>query len=438
VTDLKKPVSFRAYAQLVRSNRNFRRLWMAQIVSEIGDWFYMVTLYAMLLEFTGSAQVLGIAFTLQVFPVALMGPVAGIINDRMRRKYVLIATDLGRAVVVSCMLLVRSPAMVWLVYPLLFIETVLWGAFEPARTSVIPVVVGEENIMVANTLAATTWSLNLFVGSALGGAAAALFGRDTVFALNGASFLVSALLISSMRFSEPHTEAHGPVRLRDLFVFSDLVEGARYVRSKTGLTAAVLVKAGLGITGASWIIFPVMGKTVFPLYGHGGGEERAALLGMSALMGARGLGALIGPIFTAPWAQQRLNRLRLAIFSGFLLYGAGYMTLDFIQRAPVAYTSIVISHIGGSIIWVFSTTLLQLMTEDKFRGRVFAAELSFCTIMLAVSAYAAGAAIDHGIDVRRVALVTGIITAITGLIWGSFAFGRSKSAGIVMESSAAE
>jgi MFS family permease len=430
-------VSLRAYAALVRSNRNFRRLWMAQIVSEIGDWFYMVALYAMLLEFTGSAKVLGVAFTLQVLPTAMMGPIAGIINDRLRRKHVMIATDLGRAVAVTCMLLVRTPHMVWLVYPLLFIETVLWGLFEPARTSVIPNVAGEENVMVANTLASTTWSLNLFLGAAIGGAAAAIFGRNTIFVLNGASFLVSAFLISGMRFSEPHTEGRAQFHWRDLFGVSDLVEGVRYVRTRPRMTSALLVKAGLGITGASWVIFPVMGKVVFPITGRGISPERAALLGMSALMGARGLGALIGPLTFAQWAQQRAERLRVAIFTGFLLYGSGYVVLGYIQHAPIAYASVVISHIGGSVIWVFSTTLLQLMTDDKFRGRVFAAELSFCTIMLAISAYLAGAAIDRGINVRTVALATGIITVLTGIIWGAAGLPRRASLDVVPAQSGA-
>src|SRR5205085_9447465 len=122
-------ISLASYLRLLRRNANFRRLWIAQIVSETGDWFYMVALYAMLLEFTNSAQVLGFAFVLQVLPQALTGPLAGVINDRLRRKHVMIATDLARAAIVSCVFLVRSPQMVWLIYPLLFLETVMWGMF---------------------------------------------------------------------------------------------------------------------------------------------------------------------------------------------------------------------------------------------------------------------------------------------------------------------
>jgi hypothetical protein len=141
-------------------------------------------------------------------------------------------------------------------------------------------------------------------------------------------------------------------------------------------------------------------------------------------MGARGLGALIGPLAAAPWAQQRQERLRFGILLGFFLYGAGYISLRYIPHAPAAYLAVMLSHMGGAVVWVFSTTLLQLMTDDKFRGRVFSAELSFCTTMLALSAYLAGLAIDAGYDVRRVAMATGLFTIFSGIVWAWAGIGR--------------
>ena len=184
------------YWRLVRDNRNFRRLWLAQIVSEMGDWFYMLALYSLLLQFTGKAQSVGLALVLQVLPSTLIGPTAGVVNDRIRRRQVMIAADLARMAIVAGMMLVRSAQMIWLVYPLLFFETVMWGFFEPARSAVIPNVVGEDHLLAANTVSSITWSVNIAVGSALGGFAAVWLGRDAVFVLNALSFLVSALLIS--------------------------------------------------------------------------------------------------------------------------------------------------------------------------------------------------------------------------------------------------
>src|SRR5215813_14143731 len=131
-------ITFGAYRRLVQQNRNFRRLWSAQIVSELGDWFYTLAIYTLLLQLTGRASSVALALVLQVLPQTLVGPTAGVVNDRLKRKHVMIAADLVRFVVVFAMLLVRSRSMVWLVYPLLLLETIMAAFFEPARSSVIP------------------------------------------------------------------------------------------------------------------------------------------------------------------------------------------------------------------------------------------------------------------------------------------------------------
>ena len=105
------PVSLRSYLRLLGDNRNFRRLWGAQIVSEIGDWFYTLAIYNLLLQLTGRAGSVALALVLQVLPQTFIGPTAGVVNDRLRRKHVMIAADLGRFVIVLCMLLVRSREM---------------------------------------------------------------------------------------------------------------------------------------------------------------------------------------------------------------------------------------------------------------------------------------------------------------------------------------
>src|SRR5436305_8648062 len=224
-------VSLSAYARLLRQNRNFRRLWMAQIVSEIGDWFYSLAIYSLLLQLTGRASSVALALVLQVLPQTFVGPAAGVVNDRVRRKHVMITADLVRMAVVLAMLLVRSRSTVWLVYPLLLLETVMAAFFEPARNAVVPNITSRDEIIVANTLSSATWSVNLLIGASVGGLVAALLGRDAVFVLNALSFLVSAILIRRMRFEEPHVASAAPLRVHDLLDYSPVLEGIRYVRT---------------------------------------------------------------------------------------------------------------------------------------------------------------------------------------------------------------
>src|ERR1700688_4173578 len=410
-------ISLTSYWPLVRGNRNFRRLWLAQIVSEIGDWFYTLSIYALLLQLTGHASSVALALVLQVLPQTFAGPTAGVVNDRLKRKHVMIAADLIRFGVVMAMLFVRSGSMVWLIYPLLLAETTMAAFFEPARSAVIPNIADQDEVLVANTLSSATWSVNLLIGAAVGGLVAAFFGRDTVFILNALSFLTSALLISGMRFAEPHSESATPLRARDLVDFSPVLEGIRYIRSHPTLFPAVFAKAGELMIGPSWVIFTVMGTREFAIHGHGINAAGGAMLGMSILLGGRGIGALVGPLIGARWAGENDRRLRHGILFGYLAISAGYGVLGASRGVWMASVCAMLAHAGGSTVWVFSTTLLQLHTEDRFRGRVFSADLSLGSLSFATTAYICGRLLDAGISARAVATGAGIAMLIPAAVW---------------------
>src|SRR5271154_7297154 len=320
-------ITLASYVRLVRGNRNFRRLWLAQIVSEIGDWFYTLSIYTLLLQLTGHAGSVALALVLQVLPQTFAGPTAGVVNDRLRRKHVMIAADLIRFGVVLAMLLVRSRSTVWLVYPLLLAETIMATFFEPARSAVIPNIAARGEVLIANTLSSATWSVNLLIGASVGGVVAAFFGRETVFILNAISFLASAILIAGMRFSEPHADSAAPLRGRDLVDFSPVIEGIRYVHSHRTLLPTVFAKAGELMIGPSWVIFTVLGAHEFAVHWRNVDAARGSMLGMSILLGGRGLGALVGPLVSARWAGRSDRRLQLGILFGYLTVALGYGAL---------------------------------------------------------------------------------------------------------------
>jgi len=410
-------ISLASYACLLRGNRNFRRLWLAQIVSEIGDWFYTLSIYTLLLQLTGHASSVALALVLQVLPQTLVGPTAGVVNDRLRRKHVMIAADLVRFGVVLAMLLVRSRSMVWFVYPLLLAETVMAAFFEPARSAVIPNIAAKSEVLIANTLSSATWSVNLLIGASVGGLVAAFFGRDAVFILNALSFLASAVLIGGMRFAEPHAEAAAPLRPRDLVDYSPVLEGIRYVHNHRTLLPTVFAKAGELMIGPSWVIFTVMGANEFAVHWRNVDAARGSMLGMSILLGGRGLGALVGPLVSARWAGRSDRRLQLGILFGYVTIAVGYGMLGSSRTVWTAAACAMLAHMGGSTVWVFSTTLLQLHTDDRFRGRVFSADLGFSMLTIAAGAYLCGRLLDAGVAARTVATYTGLVMLIPAALW---------------------
>lgn len=409
---------FRCYLRLLRGNRNYRLLWVAQVVSELGDWFYSLAVYSLLLSLTGNkAQSVGLAVVLQVLPHTLAAPATGVINDRISRKRIMILADIGRFLIVLGMLVVRSPEMVWLVYPLLFLETVGAAFFEPAHSAVIPNIVPEEDVLPANAFASITWSVCLALGASLGGVVAVLLGRDSVFLLNAFSFLGSAWLIRQMRFDEPHAASQGPLRARDLVDFSPVIEGIRYVRADRRLLATVFVKGGLGLIGANNVLLPILGRSEFPVSAAGLDPERGATLGMSLLMGARGAGSLLGPLVANRLAGDSRSRLRLGILIGFALGSVGYLILGYSHALMLAIAAVILAHAGSSTDWVFSTTLLQFYTTDRFRGRVFAAEFGICMLAISASSYFASLAIDWGVPVRTACTSIGLVMLVPAVTW---------------------
>jgi predicted MFS family arabinose efflux permease len=257
----------------------------------------------------------------------------------------------------------------------------------------------------------------LAVGASLGGVVAVLFGRDTVFLLNAFSFLASAWLIGRMSFQEPHVAGLPPLRVADLFDFTPVVEGARYIRANRRLFATVFVKGGIGLLGANNVILPILGQRVFPVQFEGLDPQRGSVLGMSVLMGARGVGALLGPLVGNRLAGHRHEALRKGILIGFLLASAGYLLLGMSTSVGPAALMIVLAHAGSSTNWVFSTTLLQAYSTDRFRGRVFAADYGLCMLGISASSYVAGLGIDHGVSVRTFATIIGVVMLIPAAAW---------------------
>ena len=192
------------FTALLLHNPQFRRLWIAQVVSQLGDWFNAVAVYALLLDLTGSATLVAAMMVVQLLPLALVGPLAGVVVDRMSRRTLMIGADLARAVLFAGLVFVRSADQIWLAFLLVTLGVIATAFFEPARTAMLPDVVPRESLITANALSAATWAVMLAVGASVGGAITVLVGRDAAFICNGLSFLASAAALRGLHVAESH------------------------------------------------------------------------------------------------------------------------------------------------------------------------------------------------------------------------------------------
>ena len=265
------------YRALLAENRNYRLLWFGQIVSQLGDWFNSVAIYALLLELTGNATSVALMIIVQFLPMAVIGPVAGVVVDRVNRRRLMIATDVLRGLAVLVLLTVRRPDQVWLVYVVMGAVVSMTAFFEPARTAVIPNLTTRANLLTANALSSATWSAMLAIGAGVGGVVTALFGRNVAFLVNAVSFLASAVIIARTSFNADPPEVKRPAGWASLTGFGDLVEGIRYVKSDRHVAALMLVKAGWGVAGGVLLDHDRAGRARVP----GGRECRGRALACS-------------------------------------------------------------------------------------------------------------------------------------------------------------
>jgi MFS family permease len=402
------------YTRLLKNNRNFRLLYIGQTISQLGDWFNAVAVYALLLDLTGSATAVAMMMIVQYLPVALVGPIAGVVVDRVDRRRLMILTDVLRGGLILALLVVRRADQVWIAYVVMAFVVGAQAFFEPARTATIPNVTSGEELLPANALSSATWSAMLAIGASIGGVVTALFGRNVAFVVNALSFFWSAAFILRTRYdSTPHPRP-APTGLAQWLGLTDLVDGVRYVKRNAHVAALMCVKAGWGLAGGVLLLLTVFGQRVFPVGSGSAG-------GIGILYGARGVGAGIGPIALRWMLGQDARTLRRAIGPAFFTVGLFYVALAGAPTLAVAALCVLCAHIGGSILWVFSTVLLQMEVPDRFRGRVFSAELALTTLVVSISSYMTAFELDHaGRSPRVLSFALGAIFCLPGMLWLGF------------------
>jgi MFS family permease len=399
------------YIELLRRNKNFRQLWLGQVVSQLGDWFNTIALYTIILNLTGSGRDVGLLLVARFVPSFIFGPVSGVIADRFSRRSIMIISDVLRALVVLGFLFVRRADQLWIIYVLTVVQLALSTFFEPAKTAVIPSVVSDRELVPANAIASVTWSVMLTLGAAIGGAITGLFGTDVAFVLDALTFAVSALLIARVRIPKREPRQKEKLTVGRALGITETIEGARYVKNRPRILALLLVKPAWGLGGGILTLLAVFGERIFPV-------GKSAATGIGVLFAARGIGTAVGPIVARRFAGEGTKAMQAAIGISFLIGGVFYILFGRSQSFAFALIVLGIAHTGGSILWVFSTVLLQRGVEDNFRGRVFAAELALLTLTMAASNYFTGEMLDRfGMSPRLVTVLIGIVFLIPGFVW---------------------
>jgi MFS family permease len=399
------------YGALLRRNRPFRLLFGARSISLLGDWFNTIAVLALLDQMQGRrAEAFGWVMILKLLPLLVMGPAAGVVADRYDRRKILIWTDVLRAAVVLGFLgLARWPRLE-LLYGLTVVQISLSAFFEPARTAAVSQVCTPEELVPANALGAVTWSIMLTLGAAIGGVANHAFGWQVAIVLDSLTYLVSALLVVPVRLPAL------PRRVRRVGLwhglgFGEALDGFHYMRRNPAVATMVWAKGAWGVGGAITLLLTIFGQRVYPVLG-------SPVLGMAIFYTARGVGTALGPIAARRLVHDRLPAMTGAMSASFVVAALFYVLFGTVHWLPLAGLFVVLAHLGGSTIWVFSTVLLQRAVPLDLQGRIFAAELALFTLTFSLSTWICGRLVDEaGADPFALARGLGWSFLPAGVVW---------------------
>ena len=472
------------YTQLLKGNANFRHLWSGQVVSEIGDWLNNIAVLALALELAGPARqgrAIAIYAIARHLPLFLFGPIAGVVVDRADRRRVMIVADVLRALLAAGFLLAQMFSSLPAIYAVGASLFAVSAFFNAAKRACIPVIVTDaDELLGANSLSASTTAATIAIGSALGGLVATFIGRDIVFILNAATFLVSAAMISRIRLPlgrrAPESSPQLPLRafapLREVSslekisltqrrkgakesaeVVSDAFEitaietssgrvalsqgrvASSHGRIVTGLRRAFEefreglryvrrdgVLAAVFIVAAGWGLGNGVARALYSVFGARLGELTASA--WAARPRDFGISVLFvamgaGGVLGAPVAR-RFNAagdsLGARMGRSLILDGCGLALFTLMPNLWTASLVLIAREMNFAIWWTAQQTLIMRRTDNAYAGRVFASYETLTTLMMVASMYAAGAGAD-AFGVRPVAALGGLVIAFSGLLW---------------------
>ncbi|MDP9401098.1 MAG: MFS transporter [Actinomycetota bacterium] len=377
--------------------RRFARVWLAQTVSNLGDFVYSLAVAVSVVEQGLGAGALATILVVQTASAAVVGLLGAPLVDRLPRRRIMVGCDIARAAAVGSLLLAGSPSTAHILLVAACLGS--FGAlFQPALQASLPNLVPERLLVAANALVTGTFHVAVLAGPVLGGVLAASLGIDAAFALNAVSFLLSAVLFVGVQVPRAEAADEGEEGLRSL------AEGLRHVVA-TPLLRGIALTTGIAMFAAS-IKQPI--EPLFVVRGLGGAAGEVGLV-----VAAWGLGMVLG-CAVAPALARRAPREALMAAS-LLLMGAVITVAATVGGVAALLWLWLLGGAGNGVLTVAYESLLQERTPDRLRGRVVAANEAGLDVMSVAGLVVAGV-VGGALGFRGAFALAGLLLLVAALL----------------------
>ena len=405
------------YIELLRRNSPFRRLFAANEISFIGDWFTVIALFILAGEATDNSP-LAIAGVLAArsFSLALVNPFTGMLADRYSRKGLMLSANVASLVVLVTVLFFGLLESLTSVYVVAVVMVAARAVFDPAEYAYLPNICDEQELLTANALASGGWSVALGLGSAIGGLTISLYGIETALWIDTVTFAVAALGIMTLPQGGPDTSERKPAT--PALVLGEMVAGWKHILDSPPIRRVVFAK-GLWASGGGAQVFLII------LIGMEAGFGDVAA-GIGILFMARGFGSGFGPVAGRPLMENpKLKPYLIGLAVG--VCGLFYIGVAAIEWTGLVLVLVFLAHAASGLNWVLSTTFLQERTADEWRGRVAGTDHFGITVMMGISAVAGGLIMENDLlGLRELIALTGLVQIILGLAWIALASSHER------------
>ncbi len=338
----------------VKLDREFRLLWLGQMVNGLGRQVTVVALPFELWQLTHSSLSIGLLALVQLVPILIFSLGGGAVADAVDRRRLLIVTQLLLAATsLALVLLAMQPSPpVWALYAVAFVAAGVGAVDGPARSSAIPRLVPRERLPAAIALNWLSGQTVAVAGPVFAGVIIAISGVATAFAFDVATFMASLVALLMIAPIPPHPDARRP-SLRSI------AEGLRFARDRRIIMATFAIDLDAMVFGMPSSLFPQLALTVF----------NTGAAGYGLLNAAPAIGALVGAAFSG-WVG-RLRRPGRGIVAAVAGWGAAILAFGLLTASfPIALLCLAFAGGADVVSAVLRNSIVQLITPDQLRGRL--------------------------------------------------------------------
>lgn len=384
-----------AYITLLKTNTTLRRLSFIQLLCYFGAWFSHMGIYTLLINLHAPVWALSFAAAFSFLPSMILAPLSGAIIDKIdTKKFMLLLTAI-EIITVFFLLFIDSLEYVWVLLGLIFIRMGTGSIYFQTEMSLLPKLLNEEDLKIANEIHSIIWSISYALGMAVAGFYIHLFGTTSAFIADMFIYMIGFYLLLGL-------DVPSLVSKKSLHVKTLIVSGFVYLKSHPKLIHLILLHASVGLTAYDALVALLADYAYKEIF--------SAALVMGFINATRALSLVIGQFVLSPYTNAK------TLFWIFIAQGVSIIVWGFLQADfYTSFIGVTLCGLFTTTLWSYTYTLLQYETEPQYYGRVIAYNDMVFMGMGTLVSFAIGALFNAGVALW-------VITCLLGIGFIFFAF----------------